>query len=487
MHDQLKFAIYYRTDVCWLSMSEENFLSQASCQPSVLQMPHDLRVLLLKRIRMWNGLFGMSYFEYRHALREISTLNHSHIRGIDCIIRNRHHALKMLSDPHFVVVPCDDDDWFAPDLTESLRTIFASDTDFAIWKDVRFSFKGAGNIPSFTPDVRWSHCGHAWTNSYAVCSQVLQKCPEEIQSRVLNEHGEAARLLKKFNPKLSCQRSSQVLAATCKTPASITRMRLVDSPDKLLRLVAEMHTQAQDLHDSYRWVAPYIAQVRQLNEELVNSCRNDGDGWKAELNLNPKGQLLNFRRCRSHGDVIRMILRYCQYNSYLEIGCASNATFRSIPIADKVGVDPQKGGTLRMTSDEFFSRNQRRFDLVFIDGLHLCEQVLRDIEHSLDVLNEGGTVLVHDCLPQHERHQLRRRLQACWTGDVWKAVVKLRERPDIDIAVLNRFWGIAAIRKRPNQNQLHNIPELTWDQFRNDKARLLNLVDFDSYREFLQR
>ena len=33
-----------------------------------------------------------------------------------------------------------------------------------------------------------------------------------------------------------------------------------------------------------------------------------------------------------------------------------------------------------MTSDEFFIQNKNTFDLIFIDGLHIYEQVIKDID-----------------------------------------------------------------------------------------------------------
>ncbi len=43
-----------------------------------------------------------------------------------------------------------------------------------------------------------------------------------------------------------------------------------------------------------------------------------------------------------------------------------------------------------MTSDDFFRQYQGPlFDLIFIDGLHLSEQVLTDIRNSLQWLSPG--------------------------------------------------------------------------------------------------
>ena len=86
----------------------------------------------------------------------------------------------------------------------------------------------------------------------------------------------------------------------------------------------------------------------------------------------------------------------------------------------KVGVDPYSGGNFRGTSDEFFSKNNEKFDCIFIDGLHEYEQVCRDISNSLKILNKNGIILLHDCLPSTINQQAVPRYKAVWNGDVWK-------------------------------------------------------------------
>ena len=87
-------------------------------------------------------------------------------------------------------------------------------------------------------------------------------------------------------------------------------------------------------------------------------------------------------------DIINNIIKYKKYNSYLEIGCQADVSFKKILAPDKIGVDPMDGGTHRMTSDDFFKTNQKTFDIIFIDGLHEYSQVLRDIKNSIKFLNE---------------------------------------------------------------------------------------------------
>ncbi len=73
------------------------------------------------------------------------------------------------------------------------------------------------------------------------------------------------------------------------------------------------------------------------------------------------------------------------------------------------------GGTHRMTSDEFFATNDRHFDVIFVDGLHESEQVLKDVSAALDILNPNGFVFMHDCNPRFQEIQVRPRRNVLWT------------------------------------------------------------------------
>ena len=105
-------------------------------------------------------------------------------------------------------------------------------------------------------------------------------------------------------------------------------------------------------------------------------------------------------------EVIQNVINTRKYKSYLEIGCDRNENFSKIIVDHKVGVDPERGGTFRMTSDEFFKKNKDAFDLIFLDGLHTYEQTIRDIDNSLRAINKHGVILIHDCLPKKIWNQI---------------------------------------------------------------------------------
>ena len=132
----------------------------------------------------------------------------------------------------------------------------------------------------------------------------------------------------------------------------------------------------------------------------------------------------------------KLISRY-KYQRYLEIGYDKGLNFRRVRCREKVSVDPAfppyeyATPTYKMTSDQFFEEvapTLAKWDIVFIDGLHHSEQVDKDIENALRYLTPDGSIVIHDCNPQEEIHQIVPRQSRQWNGDVWKSVAKYRSQ-----------------------------------------------------------
>ena len=64
----------------------------------------------------------------------------------------------------------------------------------------------------------------------------------------------------------------------------------------------------------------------------------------------------NWSGLPSRTEIIQKIIDRKNYKDYLEIGCDNDENFSKINVQNKIGVDPLKGGTLRMTSDDFFKK-----------------------------------------------------------------------------------------------------------------------------------
>jgi hypothetical protein len=193
----------------------------------------------------------------------------------------------------------------------------------------------------------------------------------------------------------------------------------------------------------------------------------------------------------SRTTILNTLIERHNYHSYLEIGQGHRGqNFGWINCRIKIGVDPNKtlNAAYQMTSDEFFAINNDMFGLIFIDGLHHADQVERDIINALNVLNDNGTIVVHDCNPTTKEMQIvpLPRGQAAWTGDVWKTWVKLRAtRPDLKMVVIDTDSGCGIIRR--GSQKIIELPErLTYEALDKNREKFLNLVDVNFFLKDLK-
>lgn len=132
---------------------------------------------------------------------------------------------------------------------------------------------------------------------------------------------------------------------------------------------------------------------------------------------------------------------------------------------DKTGVDPVSGGTIRVTSDEFFSTNTKRFDVVFIDGLHEHEQASRDAANALQALRSGGFVLFHDMFPTNWKTEHVPRLSTAWSGDVWKVAFELANSTGIEFRLIKADSGVGVAIKLSDTYKFTPLPSLKNERF----------------------
>lgn len=181
--------------------------------------------------------------------------------------------------------------------------------------------------------------------------------------------------------------------------------------------------------------------------------------------------------------VVNALLAATHGGDYLEIGCAGDDLFRAVLAPRKVGVDPARGGTHRMTSDHFFgSWEGGPFDVIFIDGLHHYQQVRRDLDNALAHLKPGGFVAIHDMLPRDwlEEHTPQIRTRG-WTGDGWKVAIEMAASTDVDFRLIAVDHGVAVIRSRSPAPQIPDMALSLSDArfgYFYDHAKDLPIVDW---------
>lgn len=186
-------------------------------------------------------------------------------------------------------------------------------------------------------------------------------------------------------------------------------------------------------------------------------------------------------------DLLNEIISQIKATSYLEIGVCSGENFHKVKCSSKVGVDPapKSQATVEKTSDEFFFNNDLLFDVVFIDGLHLSHQVLKDVINSARCLKSNGVIVLHDCLPQMEIHQGQTyRAGHAWTGDVWKAYFTLRVS-GVQSCIVDIDWGCGVLTNLSSKMDIAPIPSLTWRQYVSLKSSVFNPLNIVSLNQYL--
>jgi len=207
-------------------------------------------------------------------------------------------------------------------------------------------------------------------------------------------------------------------------------------------------------------------------------------------------------------EVINFLLQYLnRETTYLEIGVRNPAdNFDKIKSDTKYSVDPgiefkENPVDFKLTSDAFFDQlrngkvlNQEvRFDVIFIDGLHLAEQVDRDIANALEFIKEDGFIVLHDCNPPtqwHAREEHNYRLSPAgsnWNGTTWKAFVKWRKNESIFSCCIDTDWGVGILSKEHKVGDSNTIDNEFYDfnVFEKNRSESLNLTSFEQLKKSL--
>lgn len=120
---------------------------------------------------------------------------------------------------------------------------------------------------------------------------------------------------------------------------------------------------------------------------------------------------LQYKKTEHYYNIIKWLVKLTNCQSYLELGVEYGTNIIEIKNIVKicVGVDinavniPKDNLEFyQMTTDDFFKQNNKKFDIIFIDANHNFEQVKKDFDNSLSILNKFGVIILHDTDPINE-------------------------------------------------------------------------------------
>lgn len=147
--------------------------------------------------------------------------------------------------------------------------------------------------------------------------------------------------------------------------------------------------------------------------------------------------------------------------------------------------------THKITSDDFFEITDKKYDLIFIDGDHTEKQVTKDIENSLFALTENGRIVLHDSLPPYKEASLDNRESECWTGGVFRSILKLNTLyTGIKYYTINTDMGVCVIQKMKSfkkKNETFDDNVSYEDIFSKEciSNAALNIISFEEFEELL--
>lgn len=155
-------------------------------------------------------------------------------------------------------------------------------------------------------------------------------------------------------------------------------------------------------------------------------------------------------------DLLRALHELIKPKIYLEIGVQTGRSLaQARPGTISIGVDPHpqlSGVTIENpyfifshTSDDFFmeftedsiKKAYTPYDMVFIDGMHLIENVMRDYSNAVRWSHHRTVIIVDDVLPYRPEIASRTPLPGDWTGDVWKIFSILSAHADVNTMLVD--------------------------------------------------
>ena len=213
-------------------------------------------------------------------------------------------------------------------------------------------------------------------------------------------------------------------------------------------------------------------------------------------------------------EIALMLAKRYGYTSYLEIcTTVTGGTFSLVDKeqfsrrarlmyrcpADFSDGEPIEFSTEAESSEELFGelmRSRERFDLVFIDPWHTYASSLRDIVFGLQLIKDGGIVLIHDCSPPTPTCAEPEFRPGEWGGVTFAAyldVVLFTER--IHYVTVDSDYGCGIVSKdrrldhlsgsRPDATLASRWRTLGLSQkypfFDENRARLLRLISTEEF------
>jgi hypothetical protein len=230
-----------------------------------------LRPDLRPKVEVWNETFAMPFHLFRHRVREIAELN---LSGVADAVGATWDEIPDGS----LVVPVDDDDWFAPDLAKALERELDTRATAYYWTSSfvevpiglphRLGLIRRRMFPGTPPRFVCT------TNNYAMVKSAQTKA-------LLGCHITASEWVERQGPE-TVKRMEARLSLMNRTLGSLTSLALGKPSITRAELIRKFH-RYQTLYDRVRvpgleWSRPYLARMSELMREVRIIAPSPGQG-----------------------------------------------------------------------------------------------------------------------------------------------------------------------------------------------------------------
>lgn len=248
--------------------------------------------------------------------------------------------------------------------------------------------------------------------------------------------------------------------------------------------------------------------INEIKKQLTYFKRGKGLSTDSFFKKGKQANMVEFEKKGSRTEVINLLIGSLNRQTYyLEIGVRDpRVNFSKIKSERKWSVDPgleleENLADFPCTSDEFFQKLKSgkweelpdKFDVIFIDGLHVSEQADRDILNSMEFLAEDGFIVVHDCNPPTEWHAReefhfgKSPSGPLWNGTTWKSFVKWRKNKEVYSCCVDTDWGVGILSKKFPLGLATNLSNEFYEfkTFDANRKEFLNLISMDKFIQLI--
>ena len=210
------------------------------------------------KLETWNETFDVTYGAFRQRLKEIAQLSLSRVEGAECTPLDE-------VPPGDLIVPVDDDDWFAPNIACEIRRVLEPGRDGYFWiREVISPSRRRRKLRNILRPKRRRGSYTCKTNNYAVLNT-------PALCRLFQLHTEASEFFDSHPTRV--ERIPKTLAIQNRSLASQTALawkrptisseEMIESFERYRNLYA-----GWKLRRELRWAQPYMDRMAGLMGEI---------------------------------------------------------------------------------------------------------------------------------------------------------------------------------------------------------------------------